>query len=93
MVDWALLRTREILTNESLRDRVARMVRRFHRGLAANFDMEYKPGGRAGYSGIRKDFNDDISAWNTSNVTFEKAASIARLARRQCPRRRLVQPP
>ena len=69
VVDWALLRTREILTNESLRDRVKRWCDGDHEGLPhiSTWNTSKVTDVRWLFKGQTK-FNDDISAWNTSSV-------------------------
>ena len=69
VVDWALLRTREILTNESLRDRVKRWCSGDHEGLPhiSTWNTSKVTDVRWLFKGQTK-FNDDISAWNTSSV-------------------------
>uniref|UniRef100_A0A7S3ZZU9 BspA family leucine-rich repeat surface protein n=1 Tax=Pelagomonas calceolata TaxID=35677 RepID=A0A7S3ZZU9_9STRA len=69
VVDWALLRTREILTNESLRDRLKRWCAGDREGLPPI--STWNTSRVTDFSKLfmnQKGFNDDISAWDTSNV-------------------------
>ena len=70
VVDWALLRTREILTNESLRDRVKRWCAGDREGLPhiSTWNTSRVTVMSWLFHGESK-FNDDISAWSTSSVT------------------------
>ena len=82
VVDWALLRTREILTNESLRDRAKRWCCGDHEGLPpiSTWNTSRVTDTSWLFRGQRK-FNDDICAWDTSNATdmsrmFDGASSF-----------------
>ena len=65
VVDWALLRTREILTNESLRDRVKRWCAGDHEGLPhiSTWNTSLVTDMSSLFMGQRN-FNDNLTEFN-----------------------------